>query len=126
MKEEAKKIVICGQGKVGKGVMDMLESKGIECIIIGDANETENTIAVNGVKYREKEKQQRKPMSTPLIAALMLAQGYSHILGGSDQKSTPNVDIVKEYGLIQQKKSLLSKSERDWVVDQFNRKYEQI
>lgn len=38
----------------------------------------------------------------------------------------PNIDIVYEYGLIQQKKSKLSLSQRKWVISQFNKNYELI
>jgi hypothetical protein len=61
------------------------------------------TIDVNGVLYKTKSADN----STPA-------------------KKRPNLDIVKEYALIQQKKSLLTKSQRDWVVFQFESKYELV
>lgn len=41
------------------------------------------------------------------------------------EKEIPN-DIVKEYGLIQQKKSNLSKSQRDWIVWKFEKNFKRV
>jgi hypothetical protein len=38
-------------------------------------------------------------------------------------RKRPNVDIVKEFELIQNKQSALCKSDRDWVVAVFNQQY---
>ena len=85
-------------------------------------------IEINGIKYRQKEQPKRKPMSKTLMAMMVMAEmaeGYG--MGGSSrQKETPNVDIVKEYELIQQKKSNLSKSQRDWVIWQFEKNFERV
>ena len=35
-------------------------------------------------------------------------------------RKRPSVDIKSEYELIQQKKSTLSRSDREWVIEQFN------
>ncbi len=75
-------------------------------------------IEINGIKYQQKE-QPKKPMSRTLMAMMVMG-------GGSRQKETPNVDLVEEYGLIQQKKSTLSKSQRDWVVWQFEKNFERM
>lgn len=85
-------------------------------------------IEINGVKYQQKEQPKRKPMSKALITMMLMGEmaGGFGIGGGSRQKETPNVDIIKEYGLIQQKKSGLSKSQRDWVVWQFEKNFEPI
>jgi len=82
-------------------------------------------IEINGIKYREKEQPKRKPISKTLLAMLTMASMFDYG-SGTGSKETPNVDIVKEYGLIQQKKSNLSKSQREWVVWQFKRKFEPI
>lgn len=85
-------------------------------------------IEINGVKYQQKEQPKRKPMSKTLMAMMVMAEmaGSFGMGGGSRQKETPKVDIVKEYGLIQQKKSNLSKSQRDWVVWQFEKNFERV
>ena len=86
------------------------------------------TIEINSIKYRQKEQERRKPMSKILMALMVMsemANGYG-MYGNSKPKESPKVDIVKEFGLIQQKKSNLSKSERDWVVWQFERNFERV
>jgi hypothetical protein len=67
-------------------------------------------IEVNGIKYQQKEKPKEKPMSKSLMAMLAMTGGFG-MGGGTRQTNTPNVDIVKEYGLIQQEKSNLSRSQ---------------
>jgi len=49
-------------------------------------------------------------------------------LGGKTRKTRkrPNVVLEKEYELIQQKKSKLSRNDRDYVIYQFERQYKQI
>ena len=81
-------------------------------------------IEINGVKYQEKKRAKvSKTTFSIMLAGLMLGGG---MLGGGKEKQRPNADIVKEYELIQNKKSNLSRSERDWVEDQFLRKYEKV
>ena len=85
-------------------------------------------IEINGVKYQQKEQPKRKPISKSLMAMMIMAEmaGSFGMGSSSRQKETPNVDIVKEYELIQQKKSNLSKSQRDWVVWQFEKNFERV
>lgn len=85
-------------------------------------------VVINGIKYQRKEQNilQPKKYSKSFsvlygIAMMFSAQGS---LGTSRyERPTPKVDLVKEFELIQLKKSLLSKKDRDWVVSQFNRNY---
>jgi hypothetical protein len=84
-------------------------------------------IEINGVKYQQKEQPKRKPMSKTMAALLMMASAFGSLDPYAKKpKKTPQVDIVKEYGLIQQKKSNLSKSQRDWVVWQFEKHFERV
>lgn len=87
------------------------------------------TIEINGITYQQKEQLKRKPISKTMAAILMMANAYEYI----NPYSTPNnqekqldIDIVKEYGLIQQKKSNLSRSQREWVVWQFEKTFEKV
>jgi hypothetical protein len=82
-------------------------------------------IEINGVKYQQKEQPKRKPMSKTLAAMLMMGFGSLDPYA-KKPKETPKVDIIKEYGLIQQKKSNLSKSQRNWVVWQFEKNFERV
>ena len=84
-------------------------------------------IEINGVKYQQKEQPKRKPMSKTMTTMLMMASAFGSLDPYAKKpKETPKVDIVKEYGLIQQKKSNLSRSQRDWVVWQFEKNFERV
>jgi len=86
-------------------------------------------IEVNGIHYREKEnKEPRNPrMSGRMAQIYAMAMLIGGDMGmGHKEPERPNVDIVKEYGLIQLKKSGLSKSQRDWVVWVFEKNFERI
>lgn len=85
-----------------------------------------NILEINGVKYLKNEEPERKlGMSSKMTT--LLAMGIAMCgdigFGGGYTRKRPNVDIVEEYGLIQQKKSKLSKNDRDWVVYNFESNY---
>ena len=62
-----------------------------------------------------------------MYAMLMMASSFSSLDPYSKKpKETHQVDIVKEYGLIQRKESTLSKSQREWVVLQFEKHFERV
>lgn len=85
-----------------------------------------NIVDVNGVKYvLKEEKKPRTQLSPTLTALAMMAGSFGNYSFGNSNKEPerPRVDIVKEYGLIQLKKSCLSKSQRDWVVYEFERNF---
>lgn len=82
---------------------------------------------INGNTYREKElpntskgRYAMRYLGIEILAMSMLASS------SSGKASPPNVNIITEFELIQQKKSNLSKSQRDWVVSQFNKRFELI
>ena len=84
-------------------------------------------IEINGVKYQQKEQPKSKPISKTMATMLMMASAFGSLDPYAKKpKETPKVDIVKEYGLIQQKISNLSKSQRDWVVWQFEKNFEPV
>jgi len=56
-----------------------------------------------------------------MIALASLFDGIS-----STPTARPNVNIITEFELIQKKQSKLSKSNRDWVIRQFNKYYKEI
>lgn len=88
-----------------------------------------NIIEVNGQKYLVIEDQPTSPkkfsksMAMSIFAQMAMMGGD---YGPKREKEGPKVDIVKEYGLIQLKKSNLSKSQRDWVVWNFNKRFKKI
>lgn len=68
-------------------------------------------------------------MSKTLAAAMMVSLPYIMYdgLGGSGyNRPLPDVDLVEEFGLIEQKKSKLSRWERDQVVRMFNQNYKKV
>lgn len=84
-------------------------------------------IEIDGVKYQRKEQPKRKPLSKTVTAALMMAVTFGGYGSGlRKNKEVPSVDLIKEFGLIQQKKSNLSRSEREWVIWQFNKYWKLI
>jgi hypothetical protein len=85
-----------------------------------------NTFELNGKLYVKKE--QSRPIFSRKMGMLMaMAQISSGLMyGGSNEPERPKVNLIEEYGLIEQKKSKLSKSQRDWVVSQFKKYYQEI
>lgn len=84
-------------------------------------------VDINGVIYRKVEIKQ--PVMAPAIGRIMMmAAMYGGMYGmlGSKPKSRPTVNLVEEYKLIQQKKSELSRNDRDWVIGLFNREYKRV
>jgi len=83
-------------------------------------------IEINGIKYQKIEKQPRKN-SKAMNKLIMMSTMFDDLYGlGRKIRQRPNVVLEKEYELIQQKKSKLSRNDRDWVVYQFERQYKQI
>lgn len=84
-------------------------------------------VEINGIRYRNRK---QKPMATirPSVhSALIMASAFASFDPYyKKRKEPPRVDIVKEYELIQNKESRLSRSRRDWVVDQFEKNFERI
>ena len=60
-----------------------------------------------------------------LVLASMFAMPF--IVGNSKPRfRDEKIDIVKEFELIQNKKSNLSRAKREWVVSQFESSYKEI
>ena len=78
-------------------------------------------IEINGLKYRQKET--KKP-SKNFVKLVSMAQ----IFGGLKlpNSNIQGINIVEEFKLIQEKKSKLSKAQRDSVIFQFNRNFELV
>lgn len=88
------------------------------------------TIEVNGQAYELIEREERKSKNNSSLAAAMLmatmAQVNAYGTNNYERKLPEGIDIVKEFALIQQKKSKLSKWNRDKVVSIFNSYYKKI
>lgn len=91
------------------------------------------TFEINGNIYQEipkevsvKNKHSGSKMMSMLYPYAMLA---SMMYGGNQSQKAPKevvCNIIEEFGLIELKKSKLSKSDRDWVVWKFNRHFKKV
>lgn len=88
------------------------------------------TIEINGKKYYPNSPEASSKKFTNMaiglaaITALMSAEMYG--VNTYIRKLRPNIDVVKEFGLIELKQSSLSKWERDEVVRIFNKHYKLV
>ena len=83
---------------------------------------------INGVTYIErKPSSQKMPSGMARIMMMTMAMGIGSAYG-EENKSNPvprkEVNIIEEFELIQQKKSNLSKSQRNQVEYEFNKHFE--
>jgi hypothetical protein len=89
------------------------------------------TVEVNGVKYSKIEKTPNKYVNKrilPILGIMGMFGGveYGRRQGNDGGVPDKKIDIVKEYELIQLKKSNLSRSQREWAVRQFEKNYQKI
>lgn len=83
-------------------------------------------IEINGIKYQQREQKENTRATSRMLTALLgMAMMFSPNSGGG-KASMPQVDIVEEFKLIQEKKSKLSRAQRDWVCSQFNRMFVKV
>jgi hypothetical protein len=131
--EKEREIAIVGAGHIGRNDIALraaeLAAQNIKVIIIGDNNKINmNTVEINGIRYREKEKEQNRFTKT-MSRLMLMASAFADLDPYSPKQKTfeaPDVNIVTEYELIQKKQSKLAKSKRDWVVWQFERNFERV
>lgn len=86
-----------------------------------------NTVEIEGIHYELREPKQVK-LSSGLTMILMMSMLIPSVSGiiSKNEPERPRVNIVEEYKLILQKKSKLSRRQRDWVEYQFKKQYKQI
>ncbi len=85
-------------------------------------------VQINGVTWRknpEKVVGVGRRMGRLMTAALMMA-GTMGFVDSPRQRKRPAVDVAKEYELIQQKRSNLSRNDREWVVMVFEENYTKL
>lgn len=110
------KIVVIGGDSAG---LKALRDKGFD-VVSADyklQKEIDNSFDINGIKYKPKEE-----VSISDIRANMMAES----LGMYVRRLNNEIDIVKEFGLIQVRKSKLSRWERLAVARRFNSEYEKV
>ncbi len=89
----------------------------------------ENKIEIEGKIYEQiTQKSSTNGVSIKMLGMLAMAEAMHNLsFGGSNySRQRPSVNIIEEFRLIQQKKSKLSRSDRDWVIRQFNRNFREI
>lgn len=91
----------------------------IENHLLNNMGVNKNIIEIGDKKYEERE--QRKPSHAELMLKTMVSMYETPY-----ERTRPNVDIVEEYKLTLGKESSLCRSDRDWVVRQFNKNYKLI
>lgn len=138
-----KKIGVIGHVGVGKSEAVLsLKDKSIGLIGIHkhgiEMEEVLDEIFIlNGIRYApiKKEKAKHNPtkpdISIILSAASLMYTPYMNDISGYGEngytrKLPHGIDIIKEYGLIQSKKSNLSKWERDMVIRVFEKSYYRV
>lgn len=134
------KIGIIGHvGHSKNTVVKELKNKGVDVIVINEPNTTthDESFDLNGVRYAPIKTEQRKhnyvssKLGGIMAMASMIYMPYMNDLYGYgeskyERKLPEGTDIVKEYGLIQNKQSKLSKWERDMVVRIFEKNYYRV
>lgn len=121
-------VVIVGGSGAGRAIAQgILEKHGHNVKIISPEEVKEPTIEINGVRYRQKEQKQRN-IAPGLSRMMMIATMFMPLNDpyAKKQKERPEVDIIAEYKLIQNKESELSRANREWVVRQFEKNFIKI
>jgi len=87
-----------------------------------------NTITINGVEYTEREKSKSATYSIIKMMSVYLAMMSDLTIKQTKslKGANPDVNIIWEFELIQQKKSNLQRSQRDWVIREFNKRFKAI
>ena len=87
-------------------------------------------INILGKNYIEKPRSRSKSKSYSELSPLMMMAAAFQLLypiyGDKKEKVRPKVNILTEFELIQQKKSKLSKSNRDWVEYMFHKNFIEV
>lgn len=82
---------------------------------------------INGIEYEKIVYQAKKqPKVSAYTAALMMIYGGGMLGTIKRNRSVDNTGIEAEFELIQQKKSKLSRSEREAVIARFNKIYKPV
>jgi hypothetical protein len=118
------KIIILGHREFGRTAL--LDKISQDIIFIEHEDKSSGTIVVNGIEYETIEEKSNNSKAFAKIAQLeLMAMSMGRYYGesGYNRKLPDGIDIVAEYGLIQQKKSRLSKWERNAVEITFERTY---
>lgn len=123
MKEQERGIQIIGHiGHGENAVVQELKNKEIDIIMLDESHSHDESFELNGVRYEPIKTEQKYNKAIGSIMIPIYEYGESQY----ERKLPEGTDIVKEYGLIQNKQSKLPKWERDVVVKKFEETYKII
>jgi hypothetical protein len=111
--DEGEELKRLRQEEILKHKLNKLQQADV--IIVGKIEE-DDSFEVNGVQYRPIQKQKAKN-----FLDLIIPYGDKY-----ERKLSSDINIIEEFGLIQNKKSRLSKWERDEVVFIFGKTYKKV
>ena len=133
-----KELLIIGNAAQGVNVAQSFKEHNMDVDVVVVDTIPDNSFELHGARYAPipKEVEQERGYKTKSKVAAMLAATalvYSPFMDsiygtGStyNRKLSSDIDIVKEYGLIMQKKSKLSKWERDTVTRIFEQNFQRV
>ena len=123
-------IIIGGQGQVGKAIHDAALDHDIDVIFDNRECRVNYDIKVNGVKYIQRPETRRSTKRYSKTVQHMMVMSQMMMDHSAPLVKSPldnlNIDIVKEYGLIQQKSSNLSANQRYAVKAKFEHLFQKI
>lgn len=114
--EKNKKIIVLGHadgGHVGRHVVDLLKENNHEIILVDDLSKVKNS--EDDLKYLDLDLENIGSVYREGLKNIDI-QGYDFSHSNYTRKIDPQIDIRKEYLLIKEKKSKLSKWERDEII----------
>jgi len=87
-----------------------------------------NTFELNGVTYTERERSKSVAYGISRMMSVYMAMmaDLSPYQSKSLKGANPDVNIIGEFELIEQKKSNLPRSQREWIVREFNKRFKAI
>ena len=83
-------------------------------------------IEINGVWYKPKSKPNNFNKLYTTLAIMSVYSGGMFLNKRSKTKINSEIDLIKEYSLILDKKSNLSRSERKYIEIEFNKNFEKV
>ena len=135
---KTKRIMIAGVSTLGsatareltRAVVDAQSERGV--VIVNDNPDDYGKVRIEGKEYQLIEKDNEKPSllrNSKFGSMLAMAEMMNDMFYNTPQKKPrerPYVNIIEEFTLIQQKKSKLSRSDREWLVREFNSKFKEV
>ena len=112
-------ITIASNENTADAINALTKSGNNNVVVVGTNKETVN---INGVEYA-RTTAEPKAISPNVERSISLA---AKTYGRQYERNRPNVDIVEEFKLVQDKKSKLGRSDRDWVENTFHKMFKKV